>query len=144
MTRRPALLLALPLILSVVAASCGDDDDGDNAASGLESTGWVLDDHSLSIEIPADMEEITISFASTDVAGNSGCNNYTSSYTTTSDGGLKFGELVTTRKACEPDVMAVETAYLGQLSDIVEYEIDGDNLVLSGDAGIELSYTKGG
>ena len=137
--------LAAPLAaFALVAAACGDDDD-EAAASGLDSTGWVLDDTSLSVEVPQDgMEEITISFAETDVAGNSGCNNYTSTYTVPGDGKIAFGDFVTTRKACDPAVMAVETAYLGQLAVVREYEIDGDDLVLSGDAGVELSYTKGG
>jgi heat shock protein HslJ len=145
MIRRYVLVLALPLTLSIVAAACGDDDDDAAAASGLDSTGWVLDDTSLAVDVPQDgMEEITISFTETDVAGNSGCNNYTSTYTVPGDGKIAFGEFVTTRKACDPAVMAVETAYLGQLAVVREYEIDGDDLVLSGDAGVELSYTKGG
>jgi heat shock protein HslJ len=145
MTRRHVLLLALPLSLSIVAAGCGDDDDDDDsAASGLDSTGWVLDDRSLGMETPEEMQEITISFTETDVAGNSGCNNYTSTYTTPGEGEIKFAEFVTTRMACDPAVMDVETAYLAQLADVVQYEIDGDELVLSGDAGIELRYTEGG
>ncbi len=146
MIRRYALVLALPLSLSIVAAACGDDDDADEAAaSGLESTGWVLDDNSLGVEVPEDgMQGITISFTETDVAGNSGCNDYTSTYTVPGDGDIVFDEFVTTRKACDPAVMAVETAYLGQLAIVTAYEIDGDDLVLAGDAGVELSYTKGG
>ncbi len=146
MTRRLAAFIALPLSLSIVAAACGDDDDDNdaNATSALDSTGWVLDDRSLGMETSEDMQEITISFTESDAAGNSGCNTYTATYTTPREGEIEFGPIASTRMACDPAVMDVETAYLAQLADVVQYEIDGDQLVLSGDAGIELRYTEGG
>jgi heat shock protein HslJ len=74
---------------------------------------------------------VTIAFTADSVSGVSACNNYNGPYTVTAQGGLQFGPLATTRKACEPPIAAVETAYLAALERVDAYAVDGDQLVLS-------------
>jgi heat shock protein HslJ len=145
MTRKHTLLLLVPLGLTVVISACGDDEEesetSQNVAAGIGGSVWSLDNDSIDVDVPDGMEPITLAF-STDgsVAGHAGCNNYTGAYTITDDGGLTFAEPAVTRMACEDDVMAVEAAYLGELVQVTSYEIDGDQLSLSGADGELLRY----
>ncbi len=63
------------------------------------------------------------------VSGNAGCNTYNASYTVNGNK-IKIGPAATTRMACEPDVMAQETAYLNALTNAAIYEIAGNKLTL--------------
>ena len=66
------------------------------------------------------------------------CNNYTGGYTTTDEGGITASNVAVTQQACEPDLMTVETTYLGDLARVAQFEIDGDVLLLSDADGAEL------
>ncbi|HZB43315.1 MAG TPA: META domain-containing protein [Ilumatobacter sp.] len=140
MTRRHALLIAVPLSLSMVAGACGDDDaDEAEFSSPLGGTIWILDNESIDVEVPDGTEEVTIAF-STDgsFAGHVACNNYTGGYATADDGGITASNVAVTEQACEPDVMAVQTTYLSDLGLVAEFEIDGDELRLKAADGAEL------
>jgi len=64
------------------------------------------------------------------VSGSTGCNNLTGTYAF--DGAtLHLSPLATTRMAClNPDVQALETAFLAALQKVTSYRIEGGNLRL--------------
>lgn len=140
--RRDRRLRHLVIALGVVAlaAGCGSDDGSD--AGSLVGTDWTLDAESLPVEVP-DAVTVTASFTDETIAGSSGCNTYRGSFTTTDDGGLEIGELVSTLMACEPDIGDIETAYLAALAEVGAYRLDGDTLHLDSVDGTELlRYTS--
>lgn len=70
------------------------------------------------------------------VAVEAGCNRGGGTVEVTADT-LTFGPIATTKMACEPDPMRVESAVLAVLSGDVAYSIDADRLTLdAGDAGL--------
>ena len=61
-------------------------------------------------------------------SGSTGCNSVSGNYST--DGAaLTFGPLMTTRMACEADLMVQETAVLEALEAVSGWEIDADGLL---------------
>ncbi len=92
--------------------------------------------------------QITVIFTPEDqVSGFAGCNNYSGSYTASSDGTLSFSQLATTRMACE-QTMDVENAYLAALQEPQGFDFSGEGRLLikylnsSGDVN-QLVYTSG-
>lgn len=71
------------------------------------------------------------------VSGSTGCNVFSGSYTNDLTS-LKFGTLAVTKKACEPDVMSVETAFIDALNRATRMKVDGDMLMLLDGTGTEL------
>jgi heat shock protein HslJ len=67
--------------------------------------------------------------------GDTGCNRFGGPYELTG-GSLRFGALVSTRRACVDEALnAQEAAFLGALEQTRSWRIVGGTLVLSGDAG---------
>jgi heat shock protein HslJ len=140
MIQRHALLIAVPLSLSMVAGACGDDDADDTEfSSPLGGTTWILDNESIDVEVPDGTEQVTLAF-STDgsFVGHVACNNYTGAYTTADDDSITASNVAVTQQACEPGEMAVQTTYLSELALVAQFEIDGDALRLKGADGAEL------
>jgi heat shock protein HslJ len=147
------------LVATALLASCGDDSDGSGSASTaagsssaaatgadpLDGTTWTLDVAGL--EVPgADAVAPTISFASPNVSGSSGCNNFTGGYTVSGDT-LTLGQLASTQKACGPVETAVETAVLTRLGKVAGYTVAADKLTLTDASGATLltyAAAKGG
>ena len=73
------------------------------------------------------------------LSGRSFCNHYSSTYRLDGDS-LAIDGLGGTEMACEPEVMAAETAYLSALGRTDTVVRDGDDLVLSGD-GVRLRFS---
>jgi heat shock protein HslJ len=94
------------------------------------ATNWVL----ASIDgddVPADVQP-TLQFGEDGVVtGSGGCNDYSGPYTVKGRG-IDIGPLVTTRKACAPEVMAVESNFLGGLEKVTTWRVGGGNLTLLG------------
>jgi heat shock protein HslJ len=76
---------------------------------------------------------ITAVFDEQDITGSAGCNSYTASYST-QDGQISVGPAATTRMAC-PAGMDQETAYLEALQQSSTYQVLGQQLTLSNEAG---------
>ena len=75
------------------------------------------------------------------VGGRAACNEYGGRIEATG-GGIAIGELAWTAMACMPDdVMRVEAAYVDALGAVRTMRLDGDELVLEGDA-VELRFTR--
>jgi heat shock protein HslJ len=63
-----------------------------------------------------------------------GCNEGTADYTMTGDQ-IRFGRASMTRKACDPDIMRLESAVLGVVRDEATFEIDADRMTLNHPSG---------
>lgn len=63
------------------------------------------------------------------VKGNSGCNQFSGSLETT-EKGVSMGNLASTRKACEPAVMANESAFMNALQSTERFELNLGTLQL--------------
>jgi heat shock protein HslJ len=63
------------------------------------------------------------------LSGNSGCNTYNGTYTTTGNQ-IKIGPLATTRMACPQEIMDQETQYLAALQSAATYRIEGTGMEL--------------
>jgi len=104
----------------------------------LEGTSWILDgivSGDAVSSVPAGVTA-AIQLANGRVDVNAGCNTGGGTVEVTADT-LTFGPIGTTRMACEPGAMAVETAVLSVLSSAVGYTIDADVLTLkAGAAGL--------
>ena len=81
----------------------------------------------------------TLDVAADTLGGRSFCNHYSSTYRLDGDA-LVIDGLGGTEMACEPDVMAAETAYLSALGRADTVAHDGDDLVLTGD-GVRLRFS---
>ena len=101
-------------------------------AGTLEGTAWQLTDYvgpdGTVIPVP---EKVAASatFSNGKVSGNSGCNTYTGTYTTTGSD-LAISGVASTQMACGPIPTAVETAFNAALSKVTTYSIAGDTLEL--------------
>ena len=102
----------------------------------LEHTAWTLiqfADRELS-SFDAETTPVTALFADGRVAGRSGCNRYTTSYTIDGDA-IRFGHVATTRMMCPPEQMAVERAFLRALESAFTFRIEGRQLTIAYEGG---------
>jgi heat shock protein HslJ len=89
----------------------------------------------------------TLAFSSDGkVAGSSGCNQLTGTYEIEGGHSLSFGPLATTRRACPPPLMSLESLVLAQLESVEGvYVRDGETLELYGpDETLLLTYRRAG
>jgi heat shock protein HslJ len=107
------------------------------AAATLTGTRWML--RTLSgADVRAEGEtpflQLSEEEGSTLVFGSGGCNRFRGGCTV-SGSSLEFGALASTRKACAPPVMLLESGFFRALSGAQRYEIRGTRLVLFGGEG---------
>jgi heat shock protein HslJ len=94
--------------------------------------------------------EITALFdADGNVSGSAGCNNYSAGYevdgpASAASGTISIGPAATTRMMCaEPEgIMEQENAYLAALQSATNYQIEGDQLLLTDADGTKLAQYK--
>jgi PKD repeat protein len=91
---------------------------------GLEGVTWVLNE-----SLPA--TQITVLFQDGQASGSSGCNNYSGVYQIDGNA-MSITINVLTQQACEDGVMAQEIQYLQTLESSNSYQVQGNQLVLSG------------
>lgn len=92
--------------------------------------------------------QITAQFgADGQLAGFSGCNNYSAGYTTGADSSITFGPIAATQKACSDpvNVMEQEAQYLAALQSAVTYQIQGQQLSMQDSAGeLAVQFVRAG
>lgn len=132
--RRLVLLLAGVLAL----AGCGTE----SASDAPDVTGeWQL---ASGTAIGADLPvppgaTATLALSGGEANGTAFCNRFFASYDL--DGSsFSMGDIGSTMMACEPDVMAAESAYLEALAGVDTAVLEAGDLLLTG-AGIELRFT---
>jgi heat shock protein HslJ len=136
------------LTLAMMLAACGMPAGGaspsptpaaESAMTVLENTSWTLTDVGGTPARPIGSgagPTLRLDPAAKRASGNTGCNMYSGDYTV---GGqtLRFGALVSTRRACVDDALnRQEAAFLRALADTRGFSITGNTLTLSGDAGV--------
>jgi heat shock protein HslJ len=97
----------------------------------LRGTRWTVDtivDGQVASSTPA-TASTSVVFDKDTVAVSAGCNSGSGSYQL-SGNTIRIGDIATTRKACEPDIMSLENAVLAVLHGDIAYEIDSDRLIL--------------
>ncbi len=82
-----------------------------------------------------------IQFKENDVAGHGGCNRFAGRYTF--DGSsIKIGPLVSTKMACEPEVMNAEQAWFRMLASARKAEATHNTLVLKDQMGSDIARLR--
>jgi heat shock protein HslJ len=118
----------------VLAACTGPRASGGSAPESLIGTAWVLVELNGSPPVAAPNDRTpTLSFAQgVPASGTGGCNQFSGQYTYVQSGGyLRFGPLVSTRRACMDEAAnRQETAYLRALESTTRFAISGDHLLL--------------
>ena len=106
---RSAGLLALT---ALVAAACNTA--AANGNSGLANTEWLLSTMDGAPIVSG--TNVTLGFGLAQASGNSGCNDYTTSYQVSGSRELVFGDIAATRKLCDQAANALETKYFASLA----------------------------
>ena len=103
--------------------------EGGGEAEPLAGTEWTL--VSLNGRPPVSRDAPTLAFEEgSRASGNGGCNHFSGPYTQDGDG-LRFGPLVSTRRACVDDAgNRQESAFLGALRTTRSFAVSGDELAL--------------
>ena len=121
-------LLTFTLIVLSLTPGC--------SRSPIDSTHWTLVEMGTEDQMAPliDGTEIRLEFAAMDgiVRGVAGCNTYSASYTADAET-VDIGEIISTRIHCDPpEVMEQEARYLQALSEAERFELEGDELTLTG------------
>jgi heat shock protein HslJ len=134
-------VLPLATFAAVLCVSVGVAGSPAGAASGsrtpLRGTNWVLTDR-VSLGTPLDDVAVNAVFGAKRVEGSSGCNGYTSSYTTDGSRMRIRNDGVSTLMACEGAAGKVETKYLDALTRVRRWRVTGTTLTLSTSTGRRL------
>lgn len=121
-----------PLVMLALAACTGPRAGPGGQTIPLEGTAWRLAELNRQpvVPVPGDGAP-TLAFAEEPRAsGNGGCNLFSGPYTR-SGASLRFGALVSTRRACVDEAATrQETAYLQALQSTTRYAVYDDLLVL--------------
>ncbi|TVR62534.1 MAG: META domain-containing protein [Candidatus Competibacteraceae bacterium] len=101
---------------------------GGDPATLLHGAEWVVGDLNRGALI--EPSRVTLNFAADGrVFGHASCNNYTGDYVLTGES-LTIPQTVTTRMACEPELMAQESRFLELLENIQRFEIGADGALI--------------
>jgi heat shock protein HslJ len=106
----------------------------------LAGTHWVLDPDSLGVPLPAS-SVVTADFSDTSMSGNTSCNLYQADYTVAENGQFTLGRILMTRRACDPGVMKVESAYIMKLADSTHVKATTSELLLLTGGRTQLRFT---
>ena len=129
-----ALLLTVLLLAGCAAASGGGSPAPDVAGDWELVSGTAAGG-----PLPQpDGGRATLTFDGTEAGGQSFCNHYFSTYSLDGDA-LRFEGIGGTEMACEPEMMAAETAFVTALGAVTTIARDGDDLLLTGDD-VELRF----
>lgn len=144
-------LLLASLSIALLAAACGgaaapsdppgsppssDPPAGTAPGGSIDATGeWRLVEGAVDgTAIPVDADwPVTFILDGTQVSGTSACNSYGGEIVV-EDGEVRFGDMMMTMMACEEPAMSIEAAYHGALGRIRQASMEGETLVLVGDA----------
>src|ERR1044071_5325064 len=132
--RQVAALLAVGVVSALAPGVAGA---ATRSRPPLPGTNWVLTDR-VSIGTPLDGVAVDAVFGAKRVEGSSGCNGYSSSYTTNGSRMTITNDGVSTLIACEGAAGEVEPKCLAALSGVGRWRIAGQRLTLSTRAGRRL------
>lgn len=124
------------VVVGAVVSGCGGDGGGGADPGAFEGQPWVV---TSGIDVPQDIAVVwpSATFEDGRVAGSTGCNQYSGSYTVEGDS-LELGQLASTQMACAPPADRIEQSYVAALDRVARWRLDGDELVLSDADGAEV------
>jgi putative lipoprotein len=124
-------VLVLGALLLVVPA-CGGDD------VGLSAQTWTLTEVAGEAAVPTALSTLTFAADGT-LNGNTGCNDFTTSYEVDGSSLTVTQPAAATLRACEEPLMNQETAVFDALAATAGYVISGSDLELIGESGDTLA-----
>jgi heat shock protein HslJ len=130
-----------PILLLAILAGCITQGTATSPQAAADAAGsWVLvagsgPDGEIRI---FDGHRVTLTIRGGEVGGTSACNQYGGTIAF-SGNAVRIGEIGGTEMACEPDVMATESAYATALMAVTRWGRDGDQLRFTGD-GVDLRF----
>jgi heat shock protein HslJ len=132
-------LITTLALLTVVLLVSGCHDEDETAASGgasrLNDVPWALTG---GIDVPGwETVAPTATFSDGRVAGSTGCNRFTATYTLDGDA-LAIDDAATTRMACQAPADAVEQAFVAALRRVEKWTLADGALALTDAAGDEV------
>lgn len=141
--RSPAILTLISLAL--VACADPGDEQGSVGTDPRDLTGvvWTLDGSSMADlvdDVPSGAT-VTLAFEDGQAHGSAACNSYGGSYEAGDDGSLSLDGFAVTEMACEPALMALESAYLEALGAVTGFFAEG-RLDLIGDEVALIFYEE--
>ncbi len=141
-----AVVAGAALVLALGA--CGDEDDDvpadADAATTLTGTSWTLANASIDGDDVAAVGTSTLQFGDdgTTVAGSTGCNQFSGTYTQSgSDLTIELGP-VTLAACVDPGAAAQEAAILAHLPEVASYAADGQLVLKDADDVTLLAYDQ--
>jgi heat shock protein HslJ len=136
-------VVAMALVLPLLAA-CGGSDSSAAAsgpAGGDLAGSWSLTSAATS-SVDLSAFAITLELAAPNASGFGGVNQYTTTFTSTAEGGLEFGPIASTKMAGPDDAMAAEQAYFTALDSVTGYTVVGGDLQLFAGEQVVLTYVR--
>lgn len=125
---------ACALLLVIMAAACAPAATTPAPhANPLWNTRWVSADKSAGADAP------TIEFIRDRANGFTGCNRWFAQVEARDQNHFRFIAIGATRRACEPDAMEIETAFLAALESTAAARTEDDLLVLYNAEGAPLA-----
>ena len=124
--------------IAIALAACAGQQaaGGGSAPEELGGTSWRLTElyGRSPVLVPGGAPTLDFDAGEPRASGNGGCNQFSGPFTQNGTS-LRFGALVSTRRACaDPAATSQEAAYLRALQASTSFSISGDRLVLFVDA----------
>jgi heat shock protein HslJ len=137
MVRRSITMVAAAAVL--VLGACGDDAPDADSNAPLDLSGLTfLSDGIEGRELVAG-SEVSLAFDEATLSANAGCNTLGGSYTIEGDTLTLAGDALSTRMACDPELMEQDEWLTSFLSGGVEASLEGERLTLTdGEVTLEL------
>jgi heat shock protein HslJ len=117
----------------------GDGSGGDAAIDGpWRAISGVTDGEAVEL---IDGRDVTMTIGEGTIGGTAACNSYGGDVAIGADGSFVVGEMSWTEMGCEPELMAVEQAFLAALGATTTFSLVDDTLTLDG-AGDEWVFER--
>jgi heat shock protein HslJ len=136
------------LALVLVAVACGPEPGSSvvrlSHLATLTGTRWTV--VAIGGQAVAPRPEVLLGFDAQDVAGSGGCNGFGGTYAyDPGSGRLRFGDLISTKRACVDHVTgSVEAAYVQALRGAAVASVDPEGRLVIDGSGPELLLTIAG
>ena len=130
---RTRQLLLIGLIAAGLVAGCSTAPGSSPGATPLANTQWLL--ATIGGQPVASGTNADLLFSLRQASGFSGCNQFTTTYTSDGSASLSFGDFATTRMACDPATNLIESSYLAALGNVARYTMTADSLTLANATG---------
>lgn len=126
---RSAFILLLALFMLATCSQVSEPPSGEWTLVSLNGNPVVEGTH------------ISLNFGDEQVSGSAGCNSYGGTFDSGGEG-IEIANLTMTLMACtDAGVMAQESAYLAALEAVETFEVEDEQLVLSGPE-VELQFKR--